>query len=56
MHDMKTIRTWSIVPVDLNAFMCINARILGALSEITGFLVLFTSEVNLQHFSNRNLL
>ncbi|VDD96909.1 unnamed protein product, partial [Enterobius vermicularis] len=36
MHDMKTIRTWSIVPVDLNAFMCINARILGALSEITG--------------------
>ena len=40
MHDMRTIRTWSIVPVDLNAFMCINARILGALSEIMGMLVL----------------
>lgn len=36
MHNMRTIRTWSIVPVDLNAFMCMNARILGALSEITG--------------------
>lgn len=36
MHHMKSIRTISIVPVDLNAFMCINARILAALFEITG--------------------
>uniref|UniRef100_A0A7E4USK8 Trehalase n=1 Tax=Panagrellus redivivus TaxID=6233 RepID=A0A7E4USK8_PANRE len=35
-HNMKSIRTWSIVPVDLNSFMCINARILGALYEIKG--------------------
>lgn len=36
MHDIRSIRTWSIVPVDLNAFMCINSRILASLSEITG--------------------
>ncbi|MFH4982066.1 hypothetical protein AB6A40_008775, partial [Gnathostoma spinigerum] len=36
MHDMSTIRTWSIVPVDLNAFMCINARVLASLFEISG--------------------
>jgi len=35
-HDMKSIRTWSIVPVDLNAFMCINTRILAAFHEING--------------------
>uniref|UniRef100_A0A0M3I3U5 Trehalase n=1 Tax=Ascaris lumbricoides TaxID=6252 RepID=A0A0M3I3U5_ASCLU len=36
MHHMRSIRTWSIVPVDLNAFMCMNARILASLFEITG--------------------
>lgn len=36
MHDMKSIRTWSIVPVDLNAFICINARIMASFYEITG--------------------
>ncbi|TKR96298.1 hypothetical protein L596_010340 [Steinernema carpocapsae] len=36
MHDMKSIRTTSIVPVDLNAFICVNARILGSFYEITG--------------------
>jgi alpha,alpha-trehalase len=36
MHDMKSIRTWSIVPVDLNAFMCINARVLASFYEISG--------------------
>ncbi|VDM43237.1 unnamed protein product [Toxocara canis] len=36
MHDIRSIRTWSIVPVDLNAFMCINTRILASLFEITG--------------------
>lgn len=36
MHDMKSIRTWSIVPVDLNAFMCVNMRILASFFEIFG--------------------
>ena len=36
MHEIKSIRTWSIVPVDLNAFMCINMRILASFYEITG--------------------
>ncbi|KAK0423623.1 hypothetical protein QR680_008240 [Steinernema hermaphroditum] len=36
MHDMKSIRTTSIVPVDLNAFVCVNARILGSFYEIAG--------------------
>jgi alpha,alpha-trehalase len=36
MHDMRSIRTWSIVPVDLNAFMCINTRILASFYEISG--------------------
>ncbi|KAI1717359.1 trehalase domain-containing protein [Ditylenchus destructor] len=36
MHDMKSIRTWSIVPVDLNAFMCMNMRILASFYEISG--------------------
>uniref|UniRef100_A0A915D7W0 Trehalase n=1 Tax=Ditylenchus dipsaci TaxID=166011 RepID=A0A915D7W0_9BILA len=36
LHDMKSIRTWSIVPVDLNAFMCINMRILASFYEISG--------------------
>lgn len=36
MHDIKSIRTWSIVPVDLNAFICINARIMASFYEITG--------------------
>uniref|UniRef100_A0A8R1TM38 Trehalase n=1 Tax=Onchocerca volvulus TaxID=6282 RepID=A0A8R1TM38_ONCVO len=35
-HDMKSIRTWSIIPVDLNAFICINARIMASFYEITG--------------------
>uniref|UniRef100_A0A158P8D9 Trehalase n=1 Tax=Angiostrongylus cantonensis TaxID=6313 RepID=A0A158P8D9_ANGCA len=35
-HDMRSIRTWRIVPVDLNAFMCANARILASLFEIRG--------------------
>ncbi|CAD6186271.1 unnamed protein product [Caenorhabditis auriculariae] len=35
-HRMKTIRTWSVVPVDLNAFMCANSRILASLFEIAG--------------------
>ncbi|EJW69833.1 hypothetical protein WUBG_19260, partial [Wuchereria bancrofti] len=35
MHRMKSIRTWSIVPVDLNAFICINARIMASFYEIT---------------------
>ncbi|KAF8365850.1 tre-1 [Pristionchus pacificus] len=35
-HDMKSIRTWSVVPVDLNAFMCVNARIIASLFEISG--------------------
>lgn len=49
-HHMKSIRfsvnnflgknlffrTWSIVPVDLNAFMCANSRILASLYEIKG--------------------
>ncbi|KAK6057211.1 alpha,alpha-trehalase [Cooperia oncophora] len=35
-HAMRSIRTWSIVPVDLNAFMCVNARILASLFEIRG--------------------
>lgn len=36
MHDFKSIRTLSIVPVDLNAFMCINMRILASFYEIFG--------------------
>uniref|UniRef100_A0A914I4H6 Trehalase n=1 Tax=Globodera rostochiensis TaxID=31243 RepID=A0A914I4H6_GLORO len=36
MHDIKSIRTWSIVPVDLNAFMCINMRYMAAFYEIFG--------------------
>lgn len=36
MHSLKSIRTLSIVPVDLNAFMCINARILASFNEIAG--------------------
>ena len=36
MHDIRSIRTWSIVPVDLNAFMCINMRILASFYEIYG--------------------
>ncbi|EFP11662.1 CRE-TRE-1 protein [Caenorhabditis remanei] len=36
LHRMDSIRTWSIVPADLNAFMCANARILASLYEIAG--------------------
>ncbi|CCD71475.1 Trehalase [Caenorhabditis elegans] len=36
MHRMDSIRTWSIIPADLNAFMCANARILASLYEIAG--------------------
>lgn len=35
-HYMQSIRTWSIIPVDLNAFMCMNTRQLASLYEITG--------------------
>ncbi|KAI6179725.1 Trehalase [Aphelenchoides besseyi] len=35
-HNMRSIRTWSIVPVDLNAFMCINTRVLASFFEIAG--------------------
>jgi alpha,alpha-trehalase len=35
-HDMKSIKTWSIVPVDLNAYLCINMRILASFFEISG--------------------
>ncbi|KAI6225077.1 Trehalase [Aphelenchoides fujianensis] len=35
-HNMKSIRTWSVVPVDLNAFMCINTRVLASFYEIAG--------------------
>ncbi|VDP32842.1 unnamed protein product [Soboliphyme baturini] len=35
-YTLKSIRTLSIVPVDLNAFMCMNARILANLYELTG--------------------
>ncbi|KAH7724867.1 alpha,alpha-trehalase [Aphelenchoides avenae] len=42
MHDMKSIRTWSIVPVDLNAFMCINTRVLASFYEISGDFVKMT--------------
>jgi len=33
---MRSIKTMSIVPVDLNAFMCINFRIMAAFYEIGG--------------------
>ncbi|VDM98355.1 unnamed protein product [Thelazia callipaeda] len=36
MHKMKSIRTWSIIPVDLNAFICTNARIMASFYEISG--------------------
>ncbi|PAV62606.1 hypothetical protein WR25_26434 [Diploscapter pachys] len=42
MHKMHTIRTWSVVPVDLNAFMCVNSRILASFHEIAG-------DINKQH-------
>lgn len=42
MHDMKSIRTWSIVPVDLNAFICINARIMASFYEISGIIIIIT--------------
>jgi alpha,alpha-trehalase len=35
-HDMKSIKTWSIVPVDLNAYLCVNMRILASFFEISG--------------------
>ncbi|CAJ0964094.1 unnamed protein product, partial [Mesorhabditis belari] len=35
-HLLKTIRTHRIIPADLNAFMCANARILASVYEITG--------------------
>ncbi|CAI4222428.1 unnamed protein product [Auanema sp. JU1783] len=35
-HHMESIRTWSIIPVDLNAFLCANSRILANLFEIQG--------------------
>jgi neutral trehalase len=43
MHDFKSIRTWSIVPVDLNAFMCINMRILASFYEIFGKMHFFVN-------------
>ncbi|KAL3097492.1 hypothetical protein niasHS_003940 [Heterodera schachtii] len=36
MHELKSIRTWSIVPVDLNAFMCLNMRYMASFYEIFG--------------------
>ncbi|PAV62617.1 hypothetical protein WR25_10414 [Diploscapter pachys] len=39
--DFST-RTWSVVPVDLNAFMCVNSRILASFHEIAG-------DINKQH-------
>lgn len=36
MHNIKSIRTTSVVPVDLNSFMCINIRILASFYEILG--------------------
>ncbi|CAD5208168.1 unnamed protein product [Bursaphelenchus xylophilus] len=36
VQTLKSIRTTSIVPVDLNAFMCINSRILASFFEIAG--------------------
>ncbi|CAJ0578277.1 unnamed protein product, partial [Mesorhabditis spiculigera] len=35
-HLLKTIRTHRLIPADLNAFMCANARILASIHEITG--------------------
>ncbi|KFD54549.1 hypothetical protein M514_04494 [Trichuris suis] len=33
---MKSIRTWSIVPADLNSFMCMNARLLAEMNKKIG--------------------
>jgi alpha,alpha-trehalase len=35
-YQIKSIKTWQIVPVDLNAFMCMNARMMASMYEITG--------------------
>uniref|UniRef100_A0A5S6QFV1 Trehalase n=1 Tax=Trichuris muris TaxID=70415 RepID=A0A5S6QFV1_TRIMR len=35
-YRMKSIRTWSIIPADLNSFMCMNARILAKLNKDIG--------------------
>lgn len=43
---MASIRTHSIVPVDLNAFMCINARILASFYEIAGMQSLLVASKN----------
>jgi alpha,alpha-trehalase len=34
--NMRSIRTWNIVPVDLNAFMCSNSRMMASMYELTG--------------------
>lgn len=34
--QMRSIRTWKIVPVDLNAFMCSNSRMMASMYELTG--------------------
>ncbi|KRX20351.1 Trehalase [Trichinella nelsoni] len=33
---LRSIRTWSIIPVDLNAFMCMNTKLLANLYEMAG--------------------
>lgn len=33
---MRSIRTWRIVPVDLNAFMCMNSRMIASMYELAG--------------------
>ena len=35
-EEMRSIRTTSIVPVDLNAFVCMNSRIMANFFEIAG--------------------
>lgn len=35
-HRLASVRTASIIPVDLNAFMCMNSRILAELFKIKG--------------------
>lgn len=35
-HRISSVRTWSIIPVDLNAFMCMNSRILSELFKVKG--------------------
>ncbi|KHJ41379.1 alpha,alpha-trehalase [Trichuris suis] len=35
-YSLRSIRTWSIIPVDLNAFMCLNTKLLANMYEMVG--------------------